>query len=150
MTGKIDPLFAGHPFFQEQQRQTAEFVAGLRAAQRPSGSNADEWHLFLTEYCDNRATQPSGMTYVAVQIAEAIEQAMSQELTNYKLGFATQTEERERLQTENENLRDVISEALIHAEHCWVGHYGDNPEGGSEPHHIQRMRAALLPKDGTP
>ena len=42
---------------------------------RPRGSNADEWHLFLTEFCDNRATQPNGMTYVAVQIAEAIEAA---------------------------------------------------------------------------
>lgn len=71
------------------------------------------------------------------------------ELTNYKLGFATQTEKREQLEAENGRLRDVISFALIHAEQCWLGHYGDNPEGGSEPRHIRDMRAALLPKDGT-
>lgn len=40
---------------------------------RPQGSNADEWHLFLCHYADNRATQPNGLTYLAVQIAEAIE-----------------------------------------------------------------------------
>lgn len=42
---------------------------------RPAGSNADEWHLFLTEYCCNRPNQVNGMTYIAVQIAEAIETA---------------------------------------------------------------------------
>lgn len=42
---------------------------------RPAGSNADEWHLFLTEYCCNRPNQVNGMTYMAVQIAEAIEAA---------------------------------------------------------------------------
>lgn len=40
---------------------------------RPKGSNADEWHLFLCTYLDNRATFPDGLTYVAVQIAEAID-----------------------------------------------------------------------------
>lgn len=42
---------------------------------RPNGSNADEWHLFLTEWLDNRATCPNGMTFAAVQIAEAIDDA---------------------------------------------------------------------------
>ncbi len=45
---------------------------------RPTGSNADEWHLFLCERLDNRATQPNGLTFCAVQIAEAIEQARSE------------------------------------------------------------------------
>jgi len=35
-------------------------------SQRPSGSNADEWHVFLVEHID-------ALPYVAVQIAEAIE-----------------------------------------------------------------------------
>lgn len=42
---------------------------------RPRGSNADEWLRFLTEYLDNQASFPRGLTYVAVQIAEAIEDA---------------------------------------------------------------------------
>jgi hypothetical protein len=42
---------------------------------RPAGSNADEWHLFLCQHLDNRATSPSGLQYVALQIAEAIEAA---------------------------------------------------------------------------
>lgn len=40
---------------------------------RPIGSNADEWHLFLCELLDNRAQFPMGLTFCAVQIAEAIE-----------------------------------------------------------------------------
>lgn len=36
------------------------------------------------------------------------------ELTNYKLGFATQTEERERLEAENERLREVIGEYIAY------------------------------------
>lgn len=43
--------------------------------ERPAGSNADEWHLFLSHYLDNRAAQPNGLTYIAVQIAEAIDSA---------------------------------------------------------------------------
>jgi hypothetical protein len=41
--------------------------------QRPPGSNAEEWRLFLWKCLDNRATSPHGLTFVAVQIAEAIE-----------------------------------------------------------------------------
>lgn len=37
---------------------------------RPSGSNADEWHLFLCEYLDDPC---DGLAFIAVQIAEAIE-----------------------------------------------------------------------------
>ncbi len=41
---------------------------------RPSGSNADEWHLFLCEHLDNRATgSGDGLGFIAVQIAEAID-----------------------------------------------------------------------------
>jgi hypothetical protein len=39
---------------------------------RPRGSNADEWHLFLSQYLDNRATSPDGLTFMAIQIAKAI------------------------------------------------------------------------------
>jgi hypothetical protein len=42
---------------------------------RPDGSNADEWHLFLTCFLDCRATSPNGLTYMAVQIAEALDEA---------------------------------------------------------------------------
>jgi hypothetical protein len=41
----------------------------------PLSSNADEWHLFLCEYLDSRATWPNGLTYMAVQIAQALDQA---------------------------------------------------------------------------
>jgi len=53
---------------------------------RPEGNNADEWHLFLSEYLDNRATFPNGMTFMAVQIAEAIDAA-------YRLGRAAENKE---------------------------------------------------------
>jgi ribosomal protein L40E len=42
---------------------------------RPEDSNADAWHLFLSEYLDARANSPSGLTFMAVQIAEAIDNA---------------------------------------------------------------------------
>jgi hypothetical protein len=35
--------------------------------------NADDWHLFLCQHCDNRATSPNGMNRVALKIAETIE-----------------------------------------------------------------------------
>jgi hypothetical protein len=41
-------------------------------AARPQGTNADEWRLFLTHYLDSR-TSADGLSFVAVQIAEAIE-----------------------------------------------------------------------------
>jgi hypothetical protein len=34
--------------------------------------NADDWHLFLCQHCDNRATSPRGMEKVALRIAETI------------------------------------------------------------------------------
>lgn len=43
---------------------------------RPLGSNADEWHLFLTEHLDNRCGN-DGLTYMAVQIAKAIDAALA-------------------------------------------------------------------------
>jgi hypothetical protein len=42
---------------------------------RPLSFNADEWHLFLCQHLDSRATCPNGLTYVAVQIAEALDEA---------------------------------------------------------------------------
>jgi hypothetical protein len=55
--------------------------------ERPSGSNADEWHLFLTKHLDNRAGN-NGLTYMAVQIAEAIEANAKQELFDVGGGLA--------------------------------------------------------------
>jgi hypothetical protein len=78
MSGQIDPLFENHPEVVERKRLQAEFMKQMFAPQRtgrPTGSNADEWHLFLSEYLDNRATSPSGLTFMAVQIAEAIDDA---------------------------------------------------------------------------
>jgi hypothetical protein len=40
---------------------------------RPDGSNADEWHLFLAQHLDNRANSHHGLTFMAVQIAEAVD-----------------------------------------------------------------------------
>ncbi len=42
---------------------------------RPTGSNADEWRLFLSEHLDTRATEVDGLSFVAVQIAEALDGA---------------------------------------------------------------------------
>ena len=43
---------------------------------RPAGSNADEWHLFLCEYlCDRPNGAGDGLAFIAVQIAEAIDEA---------------------------------------------------------------------------
>jgi hypothetical protein len=42
---------------------------------RPSGANADEWHLFLCAHLESRAAYPRGLNHVAIQIAEAIEAA---------------------------------------------------------------------------
>lgn len=46
---------------------------------RPRGSNADEWQLFLCHHLDNRATSLNGLTFMAVQIAEAIEDGRREE-----------------------------------------------------------------------
>ena len=40
---------------------------------RPHGANADEWRLFLSCHVDSRATSVDGLSFAAVQIAEAIE-----------------------------------------------------------------------------
>jgi hypothetical protein len=42
-------------------------------AARPQGTNADEWRLFLSAYLDSRTTSADGLSFMAVQIAEAIE-----------------------------------------------------------------------------
>lgn len=42
---------------------------------RPKDSNADAWHLFLSEWLDARALFPNGLKFMAVQIAEAIDDA---------------------------------------------------------------------------
>lgn len=55
--------------WKRQEDASKEFWRALRGpAQRPLGSNADEWHLFLDENKD-------ALPYLAVQIAEAIELA---------------------------------------------------------------------------
>ena len=41
--------------------------------ERPAGSNADEWLLFLSYWLDSRVINPHGLVYVAVQIVEAID-----------------------------------------------------------------------------
>lgn len=70
---KMDEGLMHHIGLTKQQHERAK--AMFDNPKRPEGSNADEWHLFLSRYLDNRATSPSGMTFMAVQIAEAIEDA---------------------------------------------------------------------------
>jgi hypothetical protein len=36
--------------------------------------NADEWHLFLCQHCDNRATSPNGLNKVALAIVDEIDE----------------------------------------------------------------------------
>jgi hypothetical protein len=47
--------------------------------ERPRDSNADAWHLFLSKYLDARANFPYGMAFMAVQIAEAIDDAVREQ-----------------------------------------------------------------------
>jgi hypothetical protein len=55
--------------WKRRQEVSREFWRTLQGpAQRPLGSNADEWHLFLSEHTE-------ALPYLAVQIAEAIEDA---------------------------------------------------------------------------
>jgi hypothetical protein len=55
--------------WRRDQEASREFWRTLQGpAQRPLGSNADEWHLFLSEHTD-------ALPYLAVQIAEAIDDA---------------------------------------------------------------------------
>lgn len=64
--------------WKRQQDTSREFWRTLQGpAQRPLGSNADEWNLFLAE----NTHMSTG--YFAVQIAEAIEEA---ERRGYALG----------------------------------------------------------------
>lgn len=51
---------------------------------RPEGNNADEWHLFLSLYLDNRASFPNGLTFMAVQIAETIDAALDAQAARVK------------------------------------------------------------------
>lgn len=39
----------------------------------PAEWNADEWHLFICQHCDNRATSPNGMNKVALKIADTMD-----------------------------------------------------------------------------
>jgi regulator of replication initiation timing len=63
----------------------------------------------------------------------------SQELTNYKLGFATQTEERERLEAENERLREVLMDLVAVTKDELL----KLPEGYRARRAIDRATAAL-------
>jgi hypothetical protein len=57
--------------WKRQQSVSREFWRTLNGpAQRPLGSNADEWNLFVSENKESSA-------YLAVQISEAIEEAES-------------------------------------------------------------------------
>lgn len=71
MTNKIDPNFRDHPeavSYRQQQDEAWRQMFAQPYIGRPEGSNADHWHLFLSEHKD-------ALPYVAVQIAEAIEDA---------------------------------------------------------------------------
>lgn len=54
--------------FRQRKAQTSAFIRALDAFPVPTGSNADEWHVYLSENKD-------ALPMVAVQIAEAIEAA---------------------------------------------------------------------------
>jgi hypothetical protein len=56
-------------------KEVDEMSGCYDGSKRPEGSNADEWHLFLTVYAAERANQIIGLSFLAVQIAEAIEEA---------------------------------------------------------------------------
>ena len=61
--------------WERQQEASREFWRTLHGpAQRPLGSNADEWNLFVSEHKDEPA-------FLAVQIAEAIEEAEARGLS---------------------------------------------------------------------
>jgi hypothetical protein len=81
---------------------------------RPTDSNADEWHLFLSEYLDNRATHPEGLPYVAVQIAEAIDDARAPNaalLVAAKKVMSRMPAPRGARRPEFDELEDAIAEA---------------------------------------
>jgi hypothetical protein len=50
-------------------------------SERPSGTNADEWNVFLSEHAD-------ALPYVAVQIVEALEKVSPPEIFDLGNGFA--------------------------------------------------------------
>jgi hypothetical protein len=92
---------------------------------RPRDSNADAWHLFLSEYLDARANIPNGLTFMAVQIAEAIDDAareqcesndaeierMGEELDAYLMDGSSAADRIASLSTENERLRAKLDRA---------------------------------------
>ncbi len=64
-----------------------EAVSEADVMRRPSGSNADEWLLFLMEHLDNQ--DKDSLTFMAVQIAEAIDaRKAKQELFDLGSGLA--------------------------------------------------------------
>lgn len=54
----------------------------------------------------------------------------------------------DRLTAEQAAAVAALKAALPQAEVCWVNHYGDNPEGGAVPQHIQMMRDAIARVEG--
>lgn len=71
MNEQVDPHFGAAAFAalqkdQEELRQRIFPPPSMMT--RPTGSNADEWNLFLVEHKD-------ALPFLAVQIAEAIEDA---------------------------------------------------------------------------
>jgi hypothetical protein len=84
--------------------------------ERPRDSNADAWHLFLSKYLDARANFPYGMAFMAVQIAEAIDDAV-----------------REQCEAKDAELREIG--AILGTQ------FMDPPDGGDVPIH-ERVRRA--------
>jgi hypothetical protein len=102
--------------WQRRDKTRREFWRLLEGpAQRPLGSNADEWHLFLSENMD-------ALGYLAVQIAEAIEEGRrprhepqgegSMTQTNYQAMLDALPEELRR-KMKKQNNGNEVREALI-------------------------------------
>ena len=49
------------------------------SSKRPTGSNADEWQLFLVEYFQSRPSSEWNFAFMAAQIAQAIDEAQKRE-----------------------------------------------------------------------
>ena len=147
MSGQIDPLFENHPEVVERKRQQTEFMKQMFAPQRsgrPTGSNADEWHLFLSEYLDNRATSPNGLPFMAVQIAEALDEIdRLKEAKRQALSVADErSKENVRLRAELANARSVLEMA----QSCIRGETPeDMTHDEAREYTVSKIREVILP-----
>jgi hypothetical protein len=102
--------------------------------ERPKGNNADEWHLFLSERLDSRATSPNGLLFVAVQIAEAIDDA----------------ERRGTTPSPDVSVREALKKALeyikLHGHHSrsWF----NDPDAWNIVHKVIEPALSTLPQPG--